>query len=49
MKVVFTIGLSWVKEVEPKTELPYLSDITPHKYRFLPCGLSAVTTNTLFF
>jgi len=21
MKVVFTIGLSWVKEVEPKTEL----------------------------
>ena len=25
--------------------IAYLSDITPHKYHFLPCGMSAVTLN----
>ena len=28
--------------------IPYLSDITPHKYRFLPCGMIAVTFDIYF-
>ena len=50
IRCVYTVlaNPKYLVATHPKPDILYLSDITPHKYRFLPCGVSAVTFNIYF-